>query len=292
MAIAAQRWDFGDGQTSGDPAPFHAYAQPGVYQAALVATTHAGMPLYGRIVVIVNAAALAPYGKKLIDLTPAAIGPLVVPTVNLDRCLNAGVANLNIVTCGGPATIPVISNVTGQVAGADFASADYWTQHIRAAVRFADSVHFAHAGGAGRFLEVGPGGGLTSSIEESLAETDIASVPLLRKDRPEPISLLTGLAQGFVSGLDVDWRAMLPGAGFVELPTYAFERRRFWLSSDGATVDAAGLGLASGEHALLGAVVELPASGGVVLTGRISSSSPFLGSKPAQAITGCGGYLG
>ncbi len=174
-------------------------------------------------------------------------------------------------------TIPIISNVTGQLAGDDFASADYWTQHIRAAVRFADSIRFANSAGASRFLEVGPSGGLTSSIEESLAEADIVSVPMLRKDRPEPSSLMTGLAQAFVSGVGVDWRAVLPGAGFVELPTYAFERRRFWLSSVGAAGDAAGLGLVASEHALLGAVVDLPSSGGVVLTGRLSAASqPWL----------------
>ncbi len=170
-------------------------------------------------------------------------------------------------------SIPVISNVTGQLAGDDFASADYWIRHIRAAVRFGDSVRFAHSTGAGRFLEVGPAGGLTTSVEESLADAEIVSVPMLRKDRPEPTSLLTGVAHAFVSGVGVDWRAVLPGARFVELPTYAFERRRFWLSGDGASVDAAGLGLASSEHALLGAVVELPASGGVVLTGRLSCAS-------------------
>ena len=76
-----------------------------------------------------------------------------------------------------------------------------------------------------------------------------------------------------MSGVKVDWRAALPGAGFVELPTYAFERRRFWLSGDGAAVDAAGLGLGASEHALLGAVVELPDSGGVVLTGRLSPAT-------------------
>ncbi len=100
-----------------------------------------------------------------------------------------------------PVTIPVISNVTGELAGDDFASADYWTQHIRAAVRFADSIRFANSTGASRFLEVGPGGGLTSSIEESLAEADIASVPLLRKDRPEADSLMAGVARAFVSGV-------------------------------------------------------------------------------------------
>ncbi|MGC1739435.1 acyltransferase domain-containing protein, partial [Mycobacterium sp.] len=170
-------------------------------------------------------------------------------------------------------TIPVISNVTGALAGDDFATADYWTRHVRAAVRFADSIRHANAAGATRFIEVGPGGGLTSSIEETLAEADVVSVPLLRKDRPEPNSLMTGVAQAFVSGVGVDWRAMLPGASFVELPTYAFERRRFWLSADETTVDAAGLGLAASEHALLGAVVELPSSGGVMLTGRLSSAA-------------------
>ncbi len=54
---------------------------------------------------------------------------------------------------------------------------------------------------------------------------------------------------------------------------YAFERRRFWLSGDGAALDAAGLGLGASEHALLGAVVELPDSGGVMLTGRLSAAS-------------------
>jgi acetaldehyde dehydrogenase len=59
-----------------------------------------------------NAARLAPYGKKLIDLTPAAIGPYVVPPVNLDDQLDAGADNLNMVTCGGQATIPMVAAVS------------------------------------------------------------------------------------------------------------------------------------------------------------------------------------
>jgi polyketide synthase 12 len=179
-------------------------------------------------------------------------------------------------TVGRP-VIPIVSNVTGQLAGDDFGTAAYWKRHVREAVRFADSVRFLHSAGGSRFLEVGPSSGLTASIEELLA-SDPKAAPLtttsaLRKDRPEPMALTEAVARGFVAGMDVDWRGALGKANFVELPTYAFERRRYWLSGDGAPADAAGLGLAAGEHALLGAVVESPTSGGVVLTGRLSPTT-------------------
>jgi acetaldehyde dehydrogenase len=59
-----------------------------------------------------NAKRLAPYGKRLVDLTPAAIGPYVVPPVNLDQHLANDVDNLNLVTCGGQATIPIVHAVS------------------------------------------------------------------------------------------------------------------------------------------------------------------------------------
>ncbi len=178
-------------------------------------------------------------------------------------------------TVGRP-TIPIVSNLTGRQAEDDFGTAGYWQRHVRDAVRFADSVRFVHAAGATRFLEVGPSS-LTAAIDESLAPeaaiTPVTIMSALRKDRPEPATLTDAVAQGFVAGMDVDWRGTLGNATFVELPTYVFDRRRFWLSGDGAVADAAGLGLVASEHALLGAVMELPASGGVVLTGRLSSGA-------------------
>src|SRR6185312_11264575 len=173
----------------------------------------------------------------------------------------------------GKPVIPIVSNVTGHLASDDFGTAAYWKRHVREAVRFADSVRFVHSAGGTRFLEVGPSSGLTASIEETLADNPVTTMSALRKDRPEPMALVDALAQGFVSGMDVDWRGAIGRANLAELPTYAFDRRRFWLARDGAPADAAGLGLAASEHALLGAVVELPATGGVVLTGRLSPST-------------------
>jgi polyketide synthase 12 len=191
--------------------------------------------------------------------------PLMDPMIDEFGTVAAGLAI-------GQPTIPIISNVTGQLAGDDFGSAAYWKRHVREAVRFADSVGFAQSAGASRFFEVGPSSGLAASIEESLPDSEVLTMSALRKDRPEPATLTNAVAQAFVAGANVDWRAMLGQANFVELPTYAFERRRFWLSNDAVAADAAGLGLEASEHALLGAVVELPASGGVALTGRLSPS--------------------
>lgn len=156
----------------------------------------------------------------------------------------------------GLPTIPVISNVTGQLVADDFASADYWARHIRAVVRFGDSVRSAHCAGASRFIEVGPGGGLTSLIEASLADAQIVSVPTLRKDRPEPVSVMTAEAQGFVSGMGLDWASVFSGyrPKRVELPTYAFQHQKFWLAPAPSVSDptAAGqIGASDGGAELL-----------------------------------------
>lgn len=156
----------------------------------------------------------------------------------------------------GLPTIPVISNVTGQLVADDFASADYWARHIRAVVRFGDSVRSAHCAGASRFIEVGPGGGLTLLIEASLADAQIVSVPTLRKDRPEPVSVMTAAAQGFVSGMGLDWASVFSGyrPKRVELPTYAFQHQKFWLAPAPSVSDptAAGqIGASDGGAELL-----------------------------------------
>ncbi|WP_415823670.1 acyltransferase domain-containing protein, partial [Mycobacterium basiliense] len=146
--------------------------------------------------------------------------------------------------CVGRPSIPVVSNVTGQVVGDDFASAQYWVEHIRSAVRFADGVRWAHAAGAQRFVEVGPGGGLTSLVEQSLVDAEIVSVPTLVKDRSESLGVTVAAARAFVSGVGVDWAAVFSGSGAmrVPLPTYAFQHERFWLGPPAALAGGGGAG--------------------------------------------------
>ncbi|MFZ0719213.1 acyltransferase domain-containing protein, partial [Mycobacterium sp.] len=167
------------------------------------------------------------------------------------------------------------STVTGGILDSAELTADYWFRNIRQTVEFDSAVRTASAGGYRTFIESSPHPALIAGIEDTAADggADAVVVPTLGREDGGLTRFLSSAAQAFVSGVKVDWRAAVPGAGFVELPTYAFERRRFWLSGEGAAIDAAGLGLEAGEHALLGAVVELPDSGGVVLTGRLSPTT-------------------
>ncbi len=131
--------------------------------------------------------------------------------------------------------IGLVSNVTGQLAGADYGSAQYWVEHVRRPVRFVDGVRLAESLGAGVFVEVGPAAGLTAAVEQSLNTDHAAAVATLAKDQPEIDALLTAAGQLFVHGVAVDWPSALTGlgAGRVELPTYGFARQRFWLGAGG-----------------------------------------------------------
>ncbi|MGW2378282.1 SDR family NAD(P)-dependent oxidoreductase, partial [Kitasatospora sp. NPDC001683] len=188
-------------------------------------------------------------------------------------------------------SIPLVSNLTGELGGADFTTPDYWVRHVREAVRFADGVRALDTAGATDYLELGPGGVLTALTEQILVEQSPAAqdprggadrvvVPALRPDRPEEGVLLTALARLHVVGVPVDWVRVLDhtGARRVVLPTYAFQRERYWPAQAVHTGDVTGAGLQPAEHPLLGAVVSPADSGSVLLTGRLSlKAQPWLG---------------
>ncbi|MFG2098851.1 type I polyketide synthase, partial [Streptomyces sp. NPDC048612] len=132
------------------------------------------------------------------------------------------------------ARIPVVSNLTGGVAGPELSTPEYWVRHVREAVRFADGVHTLHAQGVTRFVELGPDGVLTAMAQGVLTDVeDALFVPVLRKDRDEATNLVTGLGQLHAHGGTVDWEAFFAGTGTqpVDLPTYAFQYQRYWIDA-------------------------------------------------------------
>ncbi len=139
----------------------------------------------------------------------------------------------------GEPRIGLVSNVTGQLAGADYGTAQYWVEHVRQPVRFVDGVRLAESLGANVYVEVGPAAGLSAAVEHSLSAEHAAALATLANDRPEVDALLTAAGRLFVHGAPVDWPSVLNGLGGrrIELPTYGFARQRFWLGS-GADVPA------------------------------------------------------
>nr|WP_263973131.1 type I polyketide synthase [Streptomyces dioscori] len=177
--------------------------------------------------------------------------------------------------------IPVVSHLGGSVVDAEaLGSADHWVRHVREAVRFADCVRHLESKGVTRYVELGPDGVLTAMAQACLRDPDEeVTVAALRKDRAEPSALLAAVGRLHVAGSSVDWRGVFAGRGAtrVELPTYAFQRRRHWLDTQAVSGDASGLGQVAARHPLLGAVVVSPDSDGLVLTGRLSTAGqPWL----------------
>ncbi|WTW99071.1 SDR family NAD(P)-dependent oxidoreductase [Streptomycetaceae bacterium NBC_01309] len=216
----------------------------------------------------------------------------------------------------GVPRIPVVSNLTGRVAEAhELADPGHWVAHVRNAVRFHDVVTHLAAEGVRTYLELGPDGILTAMAQDSLptAVPDRAEdaagpghpltpgtasladpeSPLfaaaLRRDRAEETTVLHALAAAHAQGTTVDWHEFFGpfAARPVELPTYAFQTRRFWIDQPSASgADPAGLGLAAAGHPLFGAAVHIAhtdggtahgggdgpstGTGSVLLTGRLS----------------------
>ncbi|MFF0772390.1 SDR family NAD(P)-dependent oxidoreductase [Nonomuraea wenchangensis] len=169
--------------------------------------------------------------------------------------------------------LALVSNVSGELAGDEVTEPGYWVEHVRRPVRFADGVHVMRQRGVTHFLEVGPDAQLTPMIEQTLINHDgeePSVVALLRRDRDETTQLVTALGQAWTCGTNVDWTTRARRSD-LELPTYPFQHRRFWLQPAPAS-DPAALGLGAADHPILGAVVEQP-DGGAILTGRLSATA-------------------
>ncbi|RKS68197.1 pimaricinolide synthase PimS1 [Actinomadura pelletieri DSM 43383] len=173
-------------------------------------------------------------------------------------------------------TIPVVSNLTGHMATSDQLTApDYWVDHIRGTVRFDDGIGTLHEENVTRYLELGPDATLTTLATDRLP-ADSTLIPLLHHDRPEPQALITAISTAHTHGIRVDWTEVLPATQSVDLPTYPFQHRPYWLKASPAA-SPGGLGQGTSEHPMVKAVVDVPDGGGWIFTGRISlDTHPWL----------------
>ncbi|MFC0598890.1 type I polyketide synthase [Streptomyces palmae] len=177
-----------------------------------------------------------------------------------------------------PGRVPVYSTVTGQVlSDATVMDGGYWFTNLRQTVELQAAVSAAVADGHTAFVECSPHPGLVVPVSDTLEGLGIQGVVVetLRRGQGGAERLAQALTSAFVQGLAVDWAALFKGSGArrVELPTYAFQRRRYWLDEGVRAGDPVGLGLVAAEHPLLGAAVELAGGQGRVLTGRVSLAS-------------------
>ncbi|WP_191499993.1 acyltransferase domain-containing protein, partial [Mycobacterium simulans] len=169
--------------------------------------------------------------------------------------------------------LPVVSNLTGQLATPDqLTSPDYWTQHLRHTVRFADSVAGLLAADAHTFVELSPHPVLAPAITDTSAGTGTV-ITTAHRDRPNLDTLTAALAHLHTHGHSPNWPTLLPHARTTALPTYPFQHRRYWLPPATHT-DVSTAGLHRPNHPLLGAVTPLADPDQVmVLTGRLSSAT-------------------
>jgi acyl transferase domain-containing protein/non-ribosomal peptide synthetase component E (peptide arylation enzyme)/short-subunit dehydrogenase/D-arabinose 1-dehydrogenase-like Zn-dependent alcohol dehydrogenase/acyl carrier protein len=180
-----------------------------------------------------------------------------------------------------PPQIPLISNLTGRPLDSDEVELPrYWARQAREPVRFLDCVRFLAAEGTAHFLELGPDAVLSPLVGECLGEEAGrgAVAPLLRRDRPEAETVLEAVGAAYAGGAELDWGAYFAGTGArrVELPTYPFQRERFWVGG-AAGGDLAATGLESAAHPLLGARVAVAGGDEWIFSGRLSAEShPWL----------------
>ncbi|MEU8578760.1 type I polyketide synthase [Streptomyces asoensis] len=182
------------------------------------------------------------------------------------------------------AHVPFYSTVTGSVIDTGGLDASYWVTNLRQEVRFDATVRELLADRFGYFVECSPHPVLTVGMQETFedhADAQAVALGTLRREEGGPERFLTSLAEGYVRGLVVDWKAVFAGTGdelLLDLPTYAFQRRRYWLDGGAASVtDPSGLGLGDSGHPLLGATVGVADDDRLLLTGLLSRrAQPWL----------------
>ena len=155
--------------------------------------------------------------------------------------------------------IAFISAVTGAELDTSCLDREYWFANLRQPVLFEEAVRWLSEHGYRTFIESSPHPVLTVGIQESLEDYDAdhSVVGTIRRNDGGMRRVLLSAAEAHVHGKSPNWTSMFDDAGarHIDLPTYAFQRKRYWMDAGPGLVDASSLGVAAAEHPLLGAVV-------------------------------------
>ncbi|MFF5197949.1 SDR family NAD(P)-dependent oxidoreductase, partial [Streptomyces anthocyanicus] len=158
-------------------------------------------------------------------------------------------------------------------------------------VRYTQAIHTLHTAGVTTYTEIGPDATLTPLTASTVEDSDgVAAIATLRAGRPEPQQVLAAVGELHARGRRVDWEAFFggrPGQSVsVDLPTYAFQRDRYWLDVTEAAADAAGLGLTPTDHPILGATLDLADGEQTLFTSRLSlRTHPWLADHTVAGTT-------
>ncbi|QMU70750.1 type I polyketide synthase [Streptacidiphilus sp. P02-A3a] len=181
--------------------------------------------------------------------------------------------------------IPLYSTVTGDWLDTTTMDAGYWFDNLRGRVAFEPAVRTLLDEGFRFFVEPSPHPVLTVGVQESADAlgVPVVAVGTLRRGEGGWERVLRSLGEAWSQGLPVDWSPVFPDARRVDLPTYRFQHRRYWLDVPTTSWDVASAGLGSTGHPLLGATLEVAESGALLLSGRLSlRTHPWLADHAVQ----------
>ena len=173
--------------------------------------------------------------------------------------------------------VPMVSTVTGAWCEGKTLDGAYWCRNLRQTVRLDRALEELIRSGHGVFVEASAHPVLAMPLATASGERGGVVVGSLRREDGGMSALLAALGVLHCHGVAIEWEKVL-GASvsrrLVALPTYAFQRQRYWLEPEKASGDVSTMGQSSADHPLLGAVTPLADSERFLLTGRLSASEP------------------
>ena len=209
-------------------------------------------------------------GYQRLTVSHAFHSPLMEPM------LEAFAAQAEAMSYRAP-VLPLVSNVSGELAGAEVAEAAYWVKHVRAPVRFATGVASLLAASVTRCVEIGPKPILLGMLRDCVPAEALRGVASLRPGESDRMVMLTALGQLYADGASVDWRSLYADADCrrISLPTYPFQRKRYWVDESDALKTTSMSSRSTGsQHPLLGRQISLAASRHLHFEAQIDVDNP------------------